>query len=257
MENSQESFWLKDMIVLGHGAPNKIKKLNNVQGRCASIWSEKTGYCRIYPIPNGYLYDWEIIDVEVRRPNNDGRENTFIIKDHEKDWKQIYLHIKVHKDNKGDRINLLKTQRVKCIELIRKLAKDSFSDVRDNKRSFGIIKPQEIKGYLEKNRENSEQQATLLDLDYLIMDQKDYKWIPHITYSCSTPCLAKHPHKSTIFEWGGYQWMRKNPNNEEQCKKVFDNLQINKDNWENYLLIGNIMKYPKTYVIVKVIRFKI
>jgi len=257
MTENNKSFWLKDMIVLGHGAPNKIKKLGGVQGRCACIWSEKTGYCRIYPIPNGYLYDWEVIDVEVRKPTNDGRENTFTIYDFEKDWNKMYIHISVHKDKNEKRINLWKTKRDWCITLIRNLGIDSFSDVKNNRRSFGIIKPTLIKPFLEKNIESSIQQKTLFDLDRLIMNQKDYKWIPCVQYSCSAPCSAKNPiHKSQIVEWGCYQWMIKTPNNEEHCKKVFDNLGINQEGWENYLLIGNTRTYPKSYIIVKVIRFK-
>lgn len=258
MTENNNPFWLKDMIVLGHGAPNYVKKVND-QGRCACIWSEKTGYCRIHPIPNGYLYDWEVIDVEVRKPKNDGRENTFIIYNFENDWNKMYLHIKVHKDDKGKRLNLWKsskTSRDKCIKIIEELGKDSFSDVKNNKRSFGIISPASIEGFLERNKKTSIQQKTLFD-DNLIMNQKDYKWIPCIRYSCSTPCLAKNPiHKSKIIEWGCYKWMIKNPNNEEHCKKVFDNLEINKEGWKNYLLIGNIRMHPKSYIIVKVIRFK-
>ena len=260
MTENNKPFWLKNMIVLGHGAPNKIKKLGGVQGRCACIWSKELGYCRINPIPHGYLYDWELIDVEVIKPNNDGRENTFMIYNYEKDWSKMYLHIKVHKDDKGGRINLLKTKRDECISLIKSLAIDSFSDVKDNKRSFGIITPSKVEGFLERNKETSVQQKTLFgldDLDGLIMNQKDYKWVPCIKYSCSAPCSAKNPiHKSKIVEWGCYQWMIKNPNNEEYCKKVFDNLRINQEGWENYLLIGNTRTYPKSYIIVKVIRFK-
>lgn len=256
MEN-QDSFWLKNMLVLGHGAPNKVRKVKGAQGRCACIWSKETGYCRIYPIPNGYLYDWEIIDVEVRKPSNDGRENTFTIYNYENDWNKIYKHIKVHKNEKDKRINLWKTKRSDCIKLIRGLAKDSFSDVRDNKRSFGIIKPSMIEPFLEKNRDKSIQQRTLIDFDNLIMNQRDYKWIPYIRYSCSASCSAKNPiHKSKIVEWGCYQWMRKSPNSKEHCEKVFDNLRLNDEEWEVYLLIGNIRKYLKTYIIIKVIRFK-
>lgn len=259
MEKKEESIWLKDMIVLGHGAPNEVKKVGKAQGRCACIWSEKTGYCRIYPIPNGYLYDWEVIDVEVRKPSNDGRENTFIIYNYEKDWNKIYLHIKVHKDINNHRINLWKTKRDWCINLIRNLAKDSFSEVRDNKKSFGIIKPSSIRCFLTENSDEltKDQQTTLFDMDNLIMNQKDYKWIPYIEYSCTANCSAKHPHKSKIVEWGCYQWMRKHPTNEQHCKKVFDNLRINEKGWENYLLIGNIRTYPQVYIIVKAIRFKI
>jgi hypothetical protein len=249
----QKSFWLKNMIVLGHGAPNIVKKVKE-QGRCACIWSEEMGYCRIFPIPYGFLHDWEITDVEVRKPSNDGRENTFIIYNYENDWNKMYLHIKVHKNKENQRIKL---SREEWIKLTKRLAVDSFSDIRDKKRSFGIIEPLKLKGYLKENKESpKDQQTTLFDMDNLIMNQKDYKWIPYIEYSCSAKCLAEHPHKSKIVEWGCYQWLRKHPNNQEHCEKVFDNLEINQEGWKNYLLIGNIRTYPKTYVIIKVIRFK-
>jgi len=51
-------------------------------------------------------------------------------------------------------------------------------------------------------------------------------------------------------------WMRKHPDDEEYCKKLGDNLHISDDSYEKYLLIRNIKNYPKTYIIVKVIRFK-
>ena len=253
MNQENKSFWLKNMIVLGHGAPNKVSKVPGAHGRCACIWSEKTGYCRIYPIPYGYLYDWEIIDVEVRKPNNDGRENTFIIYNYETDWKKMYEHIKIHKTDKGNRIKLTKEE---WIPIVKKLANDSFSLTRDNKRSFGIIKPKSINCFLRKNKEISSQQTTLVDYDNFVMDQDDYKWFPYVEYSCEKECKSKHPHTSKIIEWGCFQWMKKKPNDEEHCKQVFDNLGINKIGWENYLLIGNIRPYPKTYIVVKVIRWK-
>lgn len=257
MENRDSSIWLKDMIVLGHGAPNKTKKLKGAQSRCACIWSEKTGYCRIYPVPYGHLHDWDMLDVEVNKPTDDGRENTYVIHNYLEDWNKMYLHIKVHKDRNNKKVNLWKSDREGCIKLVRSLATDSFSKVRDNKRSFGIIKPNELRGYLEKNKEKSVQQATLVELDNLIMNQKDYKWVPYIKYTCIEECTAKHPHTSKLVEWGSYQWLAKDPNNEVHCNKVFDNLQINNDEYEKYLLIGNIKAYPKTYIIVKLIRFKV
>ena len=84
-----ESFWLKDMIVLGHGAPNQIRKLGGQQGRCLSLWSDRTGFVRIYPVPYGYVYDWDIINVEVRKPNDDGRENSFVVFNYETDWRNL------------------------------------------------------------------------------------------------------------------------------------------------------------------------
>ena len=93
-----ESFWLKDMIVLGQGAPNQIRKIGGQQGRCLCLWSDKTGFVRVYPVPYGYVYDWEIINVEVRKPTNDGRENSFVVYNYEKEWKNLSKHIYAQKE---------------------------------------------------------------------------------------------------------------------------------------------------------------
>ncbi|GEM_PF-5249344 len=74
-----ESFWLKDMIVLGQGAPNQISKIGGQQGRCLCLWSDKTGFVRVYPVPHGYVHDWEVINVEVRKPTNIGGEAPYFI----------------------------------------------------------------------------------------------------------------------------------------------------------------------------------
>ena len=84
-----DSFWLKDMVVLGQGAPNQIKKIGGQQGRCLCLWSDKTGFVRVYPVPHGYVHDWEIINVEVRKPSNDGRENSFVVYNYEKEWSNL------------------------------------------------------------------------------------------------------------------------------------------------------------------------
>jgi len=69
--NNTDSFWLRDMIVLGQGSPNQIKKIGGQQGRCLCLWSEKTGFVRAYPVPYGYVKDWDIINVQLRKPTNE------------------------------------------------------------------------------------------------------------------------------------------------------------------------------------------
>lgn len=253
-----ESFWLKDMIVLGQGAPNQIRKIGGQQGRCLCLWSEKTGFVRVYPVPYGYVHDWEIINVEVRQPTNDGRENSFVVNNYENEWnnlsKRIYAQKEVNK--RGNKVNR-KLKRPEQIALLESLSKSTFSQIRDNGKSFGLIKPKSMNFLLKQNRETSEAQATLLDLDYNIMNQKDFAFLPYLQYECEGPCSSKHPHEQKIVEWGAYQFMRQKPNSEEHCMKLKDNFHIEEENYLHYILIGNIRKYTNTYIIVKLIRFKI
>jgi len=112
------------MIVLGQGAPNQTKKLKGRQGRCLCSWSEKTGFVRVFPVPFGYVHDWEIINVEVRRPNDDGRENSFVIFNYETEYDNLSKRIYTQKEVsiRGNKINK-KLKRPEQIALLETLAK--------------------------------------------------------------------------------------------------------------------------------------
>jgi len=254
----EESFWLKDMVVLGQGAPNQIKKIGKQQGRCLCLWSEKTGFVRVYPVPFGYVKDWEIINVQVRKPNNDGRENSFVVYNYENEWHNLFRRIYAQKriNRLGNKVNkeIPRKERIKFLE---NLPKTTFSEIRDNRKSFGLIKPAKLDLFLKKNREKSQAQMTLFDLDYCIMNQNDFAYIPYLRYECDGECKSKHPHEQKIVEWGAYQFMRKNPNSKEHCVKLKENYHIGEKDYVHYVLIGNIKKYPTTYIVVKLIRFKI
>ena len=253
-----ESFWLKDMIVLGQGSPNQISKIGGQQGRCLCLWSDKTGFVRVYPVPHGYVHDWEIINVEVRKPTNDGRENSYVVSNYEQEWKNLSKHIYAQKEiNRLGNKKSKKLKRTEQIALLENLSKSTFSQIRDNGKSFGLIKPKTMKFMLKRNKETSEAQTTLIDLDYDIMNQNDFAFLPYLQYVCDGPCSSKQLHEQKIVSWEAYQFMRLDPNSEEHCMKLKENYGIDKENWLHYILIGNIRKYTTTYVIVKIIRFKI
>lgn len=255
--NEQKPFWLRNMIVPGQGAPNRIKKIGGRQGRCVCLWSKEKGYCRIYPVPYGYVHDWEIIDVEVRKPTNDGRENSFVIYNYENEWNNLSKRIHVHKyKNRFGNVKSKQLTRDEQVSLVQGLTKDTFSGIRDGRKSFGLIKPEHLRFILKKNREKSQAQTLLADLDNLVMDQNDYAWLPYLEYFCKGDCISKHPHRQKIVEWGAYQFMKQNPNDKDHCEKLSDNYHIGDSEYEHYVLIGNIRQYPTTYIVVKLIRFK-
>ena len=164
-----------------------------------------------------------------------------------KDWQRIRKWIK----KKGE---YPKQERRKLIEL---LAKDSLGELIEKRKSFGVIEPKIVGVKLLKQKEATEIQTSILDLDFQIINQKDFKFKPYVEYECVAECSCKNSiHKQQIVEWGCYEWMRKNPNSEEHCQKVFDNLRLTDKEWSKYFLVGNIHKSPKTYVIVGVLRFK-
>ncbi|MDO8537403.1 MAG: hypothetical protein Q7S21_00800 [archaeon] len=237
---------LKNLIVLGQGAPNMLS--GGRKSRCVCAYSKELGLVRLYPIPDNLLRQWDVFDATVEKNPQDNRENTWKIFNSKKDWKTIRKWIK----KKGE---FPQSNRRKLIE---SLANDNLGGLIEKRKSFGIIVPKIISAHLVKKNETTSIQTTLFDLDYQIIDQNQFKFKPYIEYECVNKCSCKNPvHNQQIVEWGCYEWMRKNdPNNEAECKKLFDNLRLFDQEWKKYLLVGNIHKSPKTYIIIGVLRFK-
>jgi hypothetical protein len=250
-------FWLKNLIVLGQGAPNKIKKIHGRQGLCLCVWSKELGLVRIYPVPYGYVHDWEIIDAQLRLSPTDHRENSFALYNYEKEWDNLSkrIHAQTRINKKGNKTHK-KLNRRQQIEFLESISKSTYSEIKNKRKSFGIIKPNEISIKLKENKEKSSAQTTLFDNDMIIMDQNDFAFLPYLIFSCNGNCKSKHPHKQKILEWGAYQWMRNNPNSKEHCEKLKENYHINETDYLHYVLIGNIRKYPNIYQVVKLFRFK-
>lgn len=241
--------YLTNLVSIGQGAPNQLK--DKRQATCVCAWSlDKKEFVRIYPVPLGWFRRWDVFDVEAEPNPQDNRENTWKIKNSKIDWKKLGKWIK-----KKDPFP--KKER---IALIRSIPMSVLSDLIDNKKSFGLIKPI-IKDFkLKQRKKATTKQLTLFgmeDLDkgpFAIINQKDYKYSPHIVYECDGECKCKNKeHTQSITEWGCYEYMRKNPGKEINLK---DNLRLFDDDYEKYLLVGNMHKAPQTYIIIDLLRFK-
>ena len=235
---------LKNLIALGDGAPNVLR--NGRISRCICAYSQDLGLVRLYPVPNNKIRRWDIFDAVVEENRQDHRDNTWKIYN-SKDWNNIFRCIR----KKGQLPN------AKRIELVRKLATDTLGGLIGKMKSFGVITPKILKMELVQRNDSTTIQTRLFDPEYQVIEQKDYKFKPYVTYECEGQCSCKNQkHKQQIVEWGCYEWMRKLPNDTEHCMKVFDNLRLTDEGWEKYFLVGNLHKAPKTYVIVAVLRFK-
>lgn len=250
---------LNNLVVLGQGAPNQLK--DGRQSTCICAWSlDNNEFVRIYPVPLGWFRKWDMFDVEVEKNKRDHRENTWKIKNSKLDWKKLGKWIKKREQQypKKDRIPLIDS-----------IPKTTINELRENGKSFGLIKPIIVDFKLIQKNENTTKQMTLigfsesdgetiLDEGYEIINQKDYKYKPYLFYYCEInghqeTKKNKQPYKQQITEWGCYEFMRKNPG-KENCLK--DNLRLFQDEWEKYLLVGNIHRSIKTYIIIDVLRYK-
>jgi len=239
---------LKNLVVIGQGAPNQLK--DGRQSRCVCAYSlDDKILIRLYPFPIYMLRKWDIFDAEVEKNPTDHRENTWKIKNSKEDWKKIHKWVTIKGEYPKD----------KQEDLIKSIGFSTLSEIRDNKKSFGIILPI-IKDFkLEQQNKSTIKQMTLgnvedLDVPYTIINQKDYKYKPYVTYECVGDCKCKDKtHCQSITEWGCFEFMRKNVGKEINLK---DNLQLFNDEYSKYILIGNIYIAPQTYVIIDILRFK-
>ena len=205
---------LKNLVVIGQGAPNQLK--DGRQSICVCAYSlDDKNLVRIYPVPLGWLRKWDIFDVEVEKSNTDHRENTWKIKNSKEDWKKLDKWLKTSKD---------KYPEDKREELIKSIGFSALSDLIEQKKSFGIIKPR-IKDFeLEQKRDKTIKQLTLgeaedLDEPFTIINQSDYKYKPYLIYECDSNCACKNKvHRQSISEWGCYEFMRKNLGKEINLK---------------------------------------
>ncbi len=242
---------LNNLVVIGMGAPNQLK--DGRRSVCVCAWSlDNNCFHRVYPVPPKWFRKWDLFDVEVEKNPQDHRENTWKIKNSKQDWNRLYQWIYPHRK---------KYPTNKREKLIQEIGFTTLGNLIDNMRSFGIIKPK-IKDFeLVQKRDKTEKQLTLgfgnaedLDEPFTIINQADYKYKPYLVYECEGNCNCKNrTHRQSITEWGCFEYMRKFPNKEMNLK---DNLRLFDDDWNKYVLVGNIHKAPKTYIIIDILRFK-
>jgi len=249
---------LKNLVVLGQGAPNQLK--DGRQSTCICAWSlDNMEFVRIYPVHLKSFRKWDLVEVQVEKNAQDHRENTWKIKNSKEDWKKLSKWIvKKGEYPKKERNNLIET-----------IPRTTIGTLRKNGKSFGLIKPIIVDFKLEQQNDTTNKQTTLLgftkpdgettlDEGYQIINQKDYKYKPHLIYHCELNGIKEskkngQPYNQQITDWGCYEFMRKNPGKELSLR---DNLRLFDDEWEKYLLVGNIHRSIKTYIIIEVGRYK-
>jgi hypothetical protein len=232
---------IDDLVVLGRGAPDKIK-----DGRvtiCVAGWSKRLGFVRIYPTrTSSPLRQWNRVSVRVERNPLDSRAESWKIRGSKSEWDQLDRKIEV----------LGQASSSEKQTLVRGIVSPCVSTLNDARVSLGIIRPVELRGYLDKRGDVDHDVQLTLSGPPLEKTKKNYDFQPRLEYRCSN-CAAVGSHDQQIIEWGCYEWFRKNPGREEF---VFDNLQLSNPEYEKYLFIGNQSAHRMSYLVITVLRWK-
>ena len=247
MSNSEKTT-IDDFLVLGNAVPDELK-----DGRktvCVAGFSKKHGLIRIYPVPpRAPMKRWNILEVPVERNSEDTREESWKIQGSKSEWDILPEKIKL-KDHVGN--------RDEQISILDELLSSEFSytcseEINDRKASLGIVKPEILKCYFgEREKYDPTIQVTLSSNDPF-KTIRAYPEQPRIVYRCSN-CKTKNPHDQQVLEWGVYEWMRQNP---EKQNDVWENLHITDKEYDKTFLVGNQARHRNAFMIISIFRHKI
>lgn len=236
-----------DLIVLGRSAPEPIKK----DGRhtvCLAGWSNTLdGFVRLYPTKiSTKIRRWSQVEVPVEKdPSHDPRAESYKIEGSRRDWDKLHKKIREIR-------YLGKRER---IQLMERLPKRCPSELYNNNQNLGVVSPKVRDCYLKEIKEEDRTPP----INYLFQEKplkskKSYPNQVRIKYTCQNCLSSRSYHDQHCMEWGIYQFWEKNP--DADPSQVIDNLRIMDDNYKKYLIVGNLRAYPKSFVIISVIRFK-
>jgi hypothetical protein len=125
---------IKDLIILGRACPEPLS-----DGRvtvCMAGWSETLGFTRIYPTRTNMPWKrWDVVEVEVEQNERDNRVESWKIAGSKEEWDKLAEKVKI-----VSRINSNNERR----NLVANLTDDCVNIINDQKRSLGIIKPDQI-----------------------------------------------------------------------------------------------------------------
>lgn len=247
------------VIVTAKTYPELSKKYGPVV--CTAGLREDTlEWVRLYPIQyilflrkKGFR-KWDVIEVEVVKPDHDSRKESL----------KIVGGVKVvrHIDSWEEKLNIISKVLDKDVE-----------SIVESGRSLGVVKPRRIVDFYAKPRErlkddaelevlrkSHEAQATLLEYakienlkDEILKEalERDVKIeeIPWIGYKFYCSNLGCRGHEMMVIDWEYQELFRKYRNIEPVRRKVFTEFLRDR---ELYFIIGNTWRFRSSFMIVGV-----
>lgn len=233
---------IDDLVVLGRAGPEYIEDGRHTV--CLGGWSESKGFVRLYPT---HLYSdanrWNVIEVSAEQDEgHDWRDESWKIVGSKEEWDTLY--------EKVDEVGRLK--RHEQIELIRDIPKTCPNALNEEKKSMGLVEPEEIHdAYLEPIDDPEPAHTDLEGNEFRSKGSYPHKL--YIEYTCKG-CAAKGHHRQHCIEWGIYRFWDKNP--DADPAQVIENLGLLDDDWKKFFFVGNLRNQPTSFLVISVIRWK-
>jgi hypothetical protein len=232
---------LKNVVILGRAAPEELS--DGRQTVCTGAWSPERGFIRIYPCdPNSDLFSrWDIINVAVERSDRDTRYES---------WK-----IKGRKQNQEERVEVVgEYSRDDRPTLLYNLEDDCIRDINEQKRSLGIIRPEEIHG-LEYHEWDTDDHVQLsLFEDDRPQNREDFEYKIKLKFTCPECKTKQGYHNCSLLEWGGYLGMSKT---DTSSTKGLENLyDLHDDDYTHWVFVGNMYRERTQFIVINLIWLK-
>ena len=215
-------------VVLGMGAPNRAKDNRVVQ--CAIVLDEHIGLVRVFcEYKNGMerMSLWDVCRFKVIASSKDSRFES---------WKLIDLEV-------IDKVKDSQAKRSIIEACIRKIDADPIDLFNKEKRSIGLVKPQQIGiGYSMEIRDFDESPDAMTT-------QSETPQKPVLKWMSD----QGKEHTQQICSHEVYEYIRKN---QSSHGGLWDNLQITNIDYDKWLLIGTLNAHRSAWVVVHIHRLK-
>lgn len=216
-------------VVLGVGAPNRTKDGRAVQ--CAIVLCYEKGLCRIYgdfKTQMKGLRLWDVVACSVYTHSGDNRPES---------WRVEELFFEGRWSSRDSRAAILNSCCITASE------EDPIDRLNKDRRSIAVIKVQSgDMGYRMESRVPESQQ------DW-VKTQRESIRKPYISWTSE----AGKQHANQLCAHEAYEYLRKNEN---ATGRLWENLRIEDDDYQKWLLLGNTKDHRNVWVVVHVHRLK-
>lgn len=220
-------------IILAKGAPNRTS--TGLISMCAIALSEDIGLVRLYPLTfddNADVSVWSVVSVEARRSSKDNRKESWRIESTE-------LIGKIQ--TATEKSSILNA----CV--LKSGMEDPISFQNKNRASIAVVKTELPIGCGLKPRKDQEPQ--LEEDDSWCMMQSNYPFKPYLLWTST----QGGEHGTHIVAQEVYYGMSKNPSSPF---RVFENMRIGDDDYQHWLVLGNMKDRRNVWVCPHVHRLK-
>ncbi len=217
--------------MLGKGAPNEYS--DGGVRMCGIVLSEQLGLIRIHPMDvMGSPSVWDRVSMSLVRHNKDNRDESYTIEGMEHEGH-------VQKYEKRELLDACILKSGDC---------DPVCYQNENRRSIAVVRPNGLIGASLQPRELCPDKS---DRDYQnwVVTQSEYGYTPYINWKSiqgvehKQHCVAQELYCGLI-------------NNRSAPYSVFDNMRLSDQDYEHWLVLGNMKDRRNVWVVVHVHRLK-